>query len=94
VVTALSVLGFTLSVQAHDPKDEMASGDIPDCAAMHKSDGMEMDMNDSVTQAMMKKCMDAMHGSDDTVASGQQKQSEGSTDKPRHQHDKMPGRGP
>ena len=33
-VIALSTLAFTLSAQAHDPKEHMKDAEKPDCAAM------------------------------------------------------------
>jgi hypothetical protein len=59
---AAPALALTLSVQAHDPKEHMKDTEQPDCAAMKDMDHSKMDMNDPVMQAMMKKCMGAMHG--------------------------------
>lgn len=59
---AVPALTLTLAVQAHDPKEHMKDAERPDCAAMKDMDHSTMDMNDPVMQAMMKKCMGAMHG--------------------------------
>ena len=53
---AISTLAFTLSAQAHDPKEHMNN------AAMENMDHSKMDMNDPVMQAMMKQCMGDMEG--------------------------------
>jgi len=58
---ALPALLLALSAQAHDPKEHMKEAQAPDCAAMKDMDHSKMDMNDPVMQAMMKKCMKAMH---------------------------------
>ncbi len=57
---AISTLAFTLSAQAHDPKEHMNNAEKPDCAAMENMDHSKMDMNDPVMQAMMKQCMGDM----------------------------------
>ena len=59
---AISMLAFTLSAQAHDPKEHMKNAEKPDCAAMENMDHSKMDMNDPVMQAMMKQCMGDMEG--------------------------------
>ena len=59
---AISTLTFTLSAQAHDPKEHMNNAEKPDCAAMENMDHSKMDMNDPVMQAMMKQCMGDMEG--------------------------------
>jgi uncharacterized protein involved in copper resistance len=61
---AISTLAFTLSAQAHDPKEHMDNAEKPDCAAMENMDHSKMDMNDPVMQAMMKQCMGDMEGMD------------------------------
>ena len=58
---ALPALLLALSAQAHDPKEHMKESQAPDCAAMKDMDHSKMDMKDPVMQAMMKKCMKAMH---------------------------------
>jgi uncharacterized protein (DUF305 family) len=60
-VIALSTLAFTLSAQAHDPKEHMKDAEKPDCAAMGNMDQSKMDMQDPIAQAMMKQCMGNMH---------------------------------
>ena len=62
---AISTLAFTLSAQAHDPKEHMNNAEKPDCAAMENMDHSKMDMNDPVMQAMMKLCMGDMEGMED-----------------------------
>ena len=59
---AISTLAFTLSAQAHDPKEHMNNAEKPDCAAMENMDHSKMDMSDPVMQAMMKQCMGDMEG--------------------------------
>lgn len=60
-VLFLPILLSSLSVQAHDPKEHMKNAENPNCAPMQNMDHSKMDMNDPVMQAMMKKCMDALH---------------------------------
>tara|TARA_R110002049_G_scaffold29552_17_gene100455 strand:- start:3678 stop:3944 length:267 start_codon:yes stop_codon:yes gene_type:complete len=59
-IVALSTLAFTLSAQAHDPKEHMKDAEKPDCAAMKNMDHSKMDMQDPIAQAMMKQCMGSM----------------------------------
>lgn len=60
-VIAFSTLAFTLSAQAHDPKEHMKDAEKPNCAAMENMDHSKMDMQDPIAQAMMKQCMGSMH---------------------------------
>lgn len=59
-VAALAML-LALFAQAHDPKEHVKQAHAPDCAAMKDMDHSKMDMNDPVIQAMMQKCIKAMH---------------------------------
>lgn len=61
LIIALAALGTTFSAQAHDPKEHMKDAEKPDCEAMENMDHNTMDMNDPVTQAMMKQCRQDMH---------------------------------
>jgi len=95
-VIALVVLGAAFSAQAHDPKEHMKNAEKPDCAAMKDMDHSKMDMKDPVVQAMMKKCMKAMHDhkdmhhhDDEHEASEHEHQNDqDSSDEqdPQHQH--------
>jgi hypothetical protein len=58
---ALPAMLLALSAQAHDPKEHMKETQAPDCAVMKDMDHSKMDMKDPVMQAMMQKCMKAMH---------------------------------
>ncbi len=60
-VIALSAMAIAFTAQAHDPKEHMKDAQAPDCAAMKDMDHSKMDMDDPVTQAIMKKCMQDMH---------------------------------
>ncbi|MFA7556026.1 MAG: hypothetical protein WCY88_17410 [Spongiibacteraceae bacterium] len=84
---ALSTLAFTLSAQAHDPKEHMKDAKAPECAAMKDMDHSKMDMDDPVMQAMMKQCMKDMHG-DDTgeEESHEDHEKESDTHNSEHQH--------
>lgn len=64
---ALSALTLTLSVHAHSPSEHMKEGQAsaPDCSMMEDMDHSKMNMDDPLMQAMMKKCMKAMHQSKD-----------------------------
>ena len=61
----LSAFALASAAQAHDPKEHAKDAEKPNCAAMKDMDHGEMDMNDPVTQAMMKQCMDSMHADDE-----------------------------
>ncbi len=50
-----------VTTQAHDPKENMEKSEKPRCAALKNMDGTNMDTNDPVMQAMMKKCMNHMN---------------------------------
>lgn len=54
---ALPALMLALSAQAHNPEEHINKGEAPNCAAMKDMDHSKMDMNDTVMQAMMQKCM-------------------------------------
>ncbi len=58
---AAAALSVAFSAHAHDPKEHMQNAEKPDCTAMEKMDHSDMDMNDPVMQAMMKKCMQDQH---------------------------------
>lgn len=89
---ALSTLAFTVSAQAHDPKEQMKNAEKPDCNAMtnmdhSKMDHNKMDMDDPVMQAMMKQCMKDMHHHEsraDEPHDGHQKDR--NDHDPKHQH--------
>lgn len=88
---AVPALALTLSVQAHEPEEHMKDAEQPDCMAMKDMDHSTMDMNDPVMQAMMKKCMGAMHGdpseSDREHAGHDTDTKESEEEKPsEHQH--------
>ena len=87
---AISTLAFTLSAQAHDPKEHMNNAEKPDCAAMENMDHSKMDMNDPVMQAMMKQCMgdmEGMSGSEEPQgAKPAQHGNESSTEQTGHNH--------
>ncbi len=58
---ALPAILLALSAHAHEPREHMKEAQVPDCAAMKDMDHSKMDMKDPVMQAMMQKCMKAMH---------------------------------
>lgn len=85
----LSALLLALSAQAHEPKEHM--NEAPDCAAMKDMDHSKMDMKDPVMQAIMQRCMKAMHldAEDSHEADAENGNHENKTDakKPtNHQH--------
>lgn len=59
---ALPALMLALSAHAHSPDKHMkeAQASAPDCSMMEDMDHSKMNMDDPLTQAMMKKCMKAM----------------------------------
>lgn len=58
----LAILLFlTVPAMAHDPSEHMRAAENPDCTTMDGSSHEGMDSNDPIVQAMMKKCMSAMH---------------------------------
>ena len=96
-VITLSALAFAISAQAHDPKEHMKDAQAPDCAAMKDMDHSKMDMDDPVTQAMMKKCMKGMKGMDHDKSENGQASDEHHSDKkssdeqhPEQQEDEHP----
>ncbi|ALS99436.1 hypothetical protein [Lacimicrobium alkaliphilum] len=93
LVVFAAILPYALSVHAHDPKEHMKNAEAPDCAAMKNMDHEEMDMNDPVMQAMMKKCMKMMHHNEkdsheDHAKKDTQKTKEESTKDSGHEHKK------
>lgn len=53
---------FALTASANDPKETTKDAEQkPDCTAMKDMDHSAMDMNDPAMQALMEKCMNAMH---------------------------------
>ena len=79
-VVAISSLVFTLSAQAHDPKEHMKDAEKPDCAAMTNMDQMEAGTSEPVTQAIMKKCANGMHESDQEAENADDKRGESEGD--------------
>jgi len=71
---AIPTMVLAFSAQAHEPAEHNKNAEGPDCGAMAKMDHAAMDMKDPVMQAMMKKCITDMHGSD------------GHDEKPSNQH--------
>ena len=53
---AFSGLLMIAPVFAHDPAEHAKANEAPDCDAMKTMDHSNMDMNDPVMQALMKKC--------------------------------------
>lgn len=86
----LPVLVATMQVTAHDPSEHMAGGEAPDCAAMHQPGAPNMNMNDPVAQAMMKKCKNALRSDDQTLVASHEtiKSDEAGSDEGKHGHDK------
>lgn len=79
---ALPAMLLALSALAHDPKEHMKEAQAPDCAAMKDMDHSKMDMKDAVMQAMMQKCMKAMHKDEEGS-------HEANGDKGHHDHGKQ-----
>jgi len=59
IVTSMLAIGST---QAHPLSEHIKAGEKPKCEAMKNMDHSKMDMNDTVMQAMMKKCMTEQSG--------------------------------
>ena len=53
-VLTFALIGISISVSAHDPKEHSKDNKGPDCSAMKDMGNMEK--NDPVAMAMMKKC--------------------------------------
>ncbi|MCZ0866797.1 hypothetical protein O0V09_16415 [Dasania sp. GY-19] len=84
---ALSTLTFTLSTQAHDPKEHMKNAEKPNCGVMKEMDDSKMDMDDPVMQAMMKQCMKDMHDDDSGKEQSHDNHKKERTDEDsKHQH--------
>ena len=56
MTTALATLFVSTLSIAHDPSLHTSNKEKPNCQAMHEMDPSMMDMNDPVTQAIMKQC--------------------------------------
>ncbi len=88
-LATLPALLLVLSVQAHEPSEHMEGDEKPKCSEMKDMDHSEMDMDDPVMQAMMKKCKHHMDKNDDGSKESQHKHSESEGDakrKSRHDH--------
>ncbi|HDZ16336.1 hypothetical protein LCGC14_0695190 [marine sediment metagenome] len=85
-IMALSTAVFTLSAQAHDPKEHMKNAEKPDCTAMEKMDKSKMDMQDPITQAMMKQCMDTMDMDMDEKAEDENESQSHADESTEHTH--------
>lgn len=57
LVTALLV---SMLAAAHDPEEHAKESGAPDCQALASMDHAKMDMDDTVMQAMLAKCKEAM----------------------------------
>ncbi|MBL4799432.1 MAG: hypothetical protein JKY50_18670 [Oleispira sp.] len=64
ITTVLPMMFLAASVHAHDPAEHVEGAETANCEMMKTMDHSKMDMNDSVAQAMMKKCMSKMHKMD------------------------------
>jgi len=53
-VLTFALIGISISVSAHDPKEHGKDNKGPDCSTMKDMGNMEK--NDPVAMAMMKKC--------------------------------------
>lgn len=58
--STLLIITFTISAQAHDPKEHINKGVKPDCSAMENIDREKNGMEDPVMQAIMKQCMQSI----------------------------------
>ena len=87
-LTTLPALLLALSVQAHEPSEHMEEAEKPKCSEMKDMDHAEMDMDDPVMQAMMKKCKQHMDKKDADSKESEHKHSESDDDAARNsQHD-------
>jgi len=92
LLVSLPVILFSLSAQAHDPKEHMQNAEKPDCGAIKNGVHSKMDTNDPVMIAMMEKCKG--HMGDDTTDEHadyekQAEKSSGMTEE-KHDHTDMP----
>lgn len=88
-LAALPALILVLAVQAHEPSEHMEEAEKPKCSEMKDMDHAEMDMDDPVMQAMMKKCKQHMDKKDADSKESEHKHSESDDDAPRksnHDH--------
>ncbi|ACV26709.1 MULTISPECIES: hypothetical protein [Kangiella] len=89
IVLTISVLVFTSSVQAHDPKEHMKEVEKPNCESMKADEHSKMDMKDPVIQAMMKKCQQEMKHDQEDIGSEYNEhgsKTEGTESSKKHQH--------
>lgn len=61
ILTISVAVLVSMTAQAHDPEEHRINTERPDCAALKDMDFSNVDRNDPVMQAMMKKCMNLMH---------------------------------
>ena len=85
VLTLATAAALAISAQAHDPSEHMKDAEKPDCAAMKDMDHSKMDMNDPVTMAMMKKCMNT--SDHDDQGQSDHEQGKHNEDKAEHHDD-------
>lgn len=57
-VLIFALLGISISVAAHDPKEHAKENKAPDCSTM--KDMKSLEANDMVAMAIMKKCRKMM----------------------------------
>jgi len=81
---AIPAMVLAFSSQAHEPAAHNKKAEKADCGAMAKMDHAVMNMKDPVMQAMMKKCMPDMHGTDEHDAP---EKDDDVSQKLRHHHD-------
>ncbi|MFT4907124.1 MAG: hypothetical protein ACI978_001199 [Oleispira sp.] len=62
VSIVLPLMFVVASVHAHGPDEHTKEPEVANCDAMKTMDHEKMDMNDPVVQALIKKCMNKMHG--------------------------------
>lgn len=65
---AIAGILIVSSAQAHNPSEHTNRMEKPKCEAMKNMDHSEMDPNDPVMIAMMKKCMGKQHSQSDQGA--------------------------
>lgn len=59
-VLTFALIGISISVAAHDPKEHAKENKAPDCSTM--KDMKSVKANDPVAMAIMKKCHKMMEG--------------------------------
>lgn len=80
LTTATALLLVASTAWTHSAEKHMKNAEKADCSAMEGMDMSEMDKDDPVMKAMMKKCMKQMHDKHPMEGKEKHKKKPGSED--------------